>query len=182
MKQVRLRGAAARARLESIVVRGGASVSDLSTLSPQEQREAKRRQQERTIRHQRLLRRFLEHVVTDGVEFWQDPVSYDLVLVPSDGKRRLLLGEVKTIGADEYRQIRTAIGQLFLYEQLYVRPRWRARKVLRCIVVERPIAKELVTVASRLRIACVLPDQGGLTWLNDIAAEEDPAWLAFQPD
>jgi hypothetical protein len=171
------RGAAARGKLEDVVPRGRVLPPDLPTLSSEEQREAKLRQQERTHRHQRLLKRFLSHVLTDGVQFWQDPVSFDLVLVPSDSKRSVLLGEVKTIGADEYRQIRTAIGQLFLYEQLYVRPRWPARKVLRCIVVERPIAPQLVRVVSRLRISCVFPKRNELSWLNDVAADDDRGWL-----
>jgi len=141
-----------------------------ASLSHEEQIAATRLRFERTARHQDLVRQLIELLDAEGVELYVDTSSYDLLHVPAEPQPITIL-EIKTLEADELTQTRLAVGQLFSYEHLNVRPRWEGRDIRRAVVFERPVIEELSSFLDAVAIAAFALARGTLTPLNATARE-----------
>lgn len=127
--------------------------STWATLSTEEQLAATRLRFERTTRHQDLVSSVANTISADDADLQEDPSSFDLLHVPRSAAEPLILFEMKTLDTDAFTQVRLAIGQLYSYEFLVVRPRYPGRDVVRALVTDGPIGDELAGLLEWAQIA-----------------------------
>lgn len=105
--------------------RGGttSAAQDFAALTPDEQAEAVRLRLERTTRHNDVVAQ-VAAAFRERFAVYEDPASYDALLVPRNHPADCYLLEVKTLDLDEVAQTNRAIGQLSWYLWAYVRPEY----------------------------------------------------------
>jgi hypothetical protein len=168
LRRRRTAGAPRRLRVGDVAHRAPAEPEGWRSLSHEEQIAATRLRFERTARHQQLVSDLLALLSEDEVELFEDGSSYDLLRVPVV-PAPLTIFEVKTLESDDLTQTRLAIGQLFSYEHLNVRPRWPDRDVRRAVVYERRIDEELAALLEAVDISAFALLEGELVPLNNLA-------------
>ena len=84
--------------------------------------------------------------------------SYDLLLV---SPQTVLLVEAKTIRADERRQVRAALGQLFYYEHFDVAPLHPDKEILRLVLTDSELTEDMQKFLAKHQIGVVwIPERG----------------------
>lgn len=133
------------------------TAATLYTRSSQEQRAAAILLNERTTRHQTLVRRTAMHCsrYCRRREYYENASSYDLVIDSKDDNL-VDLCEAKTIDNDAIHQIRRAIGQLLYYEYFVVSAEFPDRTIVKSIVVDRQIDSELAEFLDSLHIGLLM--------------------------
>ena len=84
---------------------------------------------------------------------------YDLLIVSA---RSLLLVEAKTIRDDERLQVRTALGQLYFYERFEVRPVYPETEILKLLLTDRAISRELCEFLTQCKVGVVWVGPDGI--------------------
>lgn len=120
----------------------------------------RRRQLERTPKHNDLLRQFRRWFRLSGIEVREDRQFFDFLAVKDN---RVLLAEVKLLyHQDSAESIQELIGQLLYYERFAVAP-WTQRgfSVVKAAVFDRPPLGEYITFLADLGIATfwLTPDE-----------------------
>ncbi|MEM9567986.1 MAG: hypothetical protein AAF974_06720 [Cyanobacteria bacterium P01_E01_bin.34] len=112
----------------------------------------RRRQLERTPKHNELLRQFRRWFRLAGIEVREDRQFFDFLAVKDN---RVLLAEVKLLyHQDMAESMQELIGQLFYYERFAAAP-WveRGFSVVKAAVFDRPPLGEYITFLADLGIA-----------------------------
>lgn len=137
-------------------------------LSPEEQARAADLVAQRSASHQAIVRELASLVDADG-EFYEDPLSFDMVFAPSDEGQPILLFEVKTVSPEnELAQVRSALSQLSYYHFFEVSPQWPERAVVEVAVFDGEISVELSRWLHSEDISAVkLDGQGSWKALNE---------------
>ncbi len=144
-----------------------------TTLTPEEQEQAKALLAQRTARHQQIVRRLASLINANG-KMYEDPLSYDLLFVSEHPDKALLLVEVKTVASDAEIQCRLAAGQLSWYHYFNVSPEWPNRAVREIAVFDKELSSKLVSYLGSEDIAALLVEPDGdkrFEPLNDLAAD-----------
>ncbi len=139
--------------------------------SPEDQEAAKDLTEERTERHQQLVRA-TARACRPG-KFSEDQFSYDL-LVDLGTPGPIDLIEAKSIDNDAHKQIRNAVGQLLYYEHFIVRPTFPTRQIVKTVTVDKDVDNELAGFLEALDIGLVFVDGVSLHLRNDPAANTSP--------
>jgi hypothetical protein len=166
----RVAGAPRRVRAGDVATPAAGDPEGWTALSPEEQIAATRLRFERTTRHQELVRALLVLLDADDIELYEDSSSYDVLHIPTE-PAVITIFEVKTLETDELTQTRLAVGQLFSYEHLNVRPRWEGRDVRHAVVYERAVDEGLTEFLDAISIAAFSLVDGQLNALNQHATD-----------
>jgi hypothetical protein len=134
-------------------------------LTPEEQARAAELRQERTERHQGIVRRTAALITSEG-QLYEG--FFDLLWVPNDPTRPIVLFEMKTIDDDAAAQVRAAVGQLSWYHYFEVSPEWPDRAVIEVAVVDRDIGSELAAYLASEDIAALLVTDLEVAFLNEV--------------
>lgn len=135
-------------------------------LTPDQQAEAQNRLNERTIRHQELVRAFAALIGDDEGTLFEGTSSYDLLW--QDASRTCHIFEMKTIDSDADSQFIRAVGQLLYYEHFYVANEFPGAQTTKAIVVDRRVHDELCEFAEKLGTGVILVEDGAAEGLNDL--------------
>ncbi|OBI95030.1 hypothetical protein A5661_22615 [Mycobacterium asiaticum] len=138
-------------------------------LSEEEQQKAAERLQERTAKHQQLVKDF-SVLIGDGVgTLYEDPFSYDLLWVPSETEgTACFLFEMKTVTNDADFQARLALAQLAFYAYFRVSVEWPTHMVVRCAVFDTDIGPQLATFLEKEHVGAIGLENGTFVGLNDL--------------
>ncbi|WP_419921934.1 hypothetical protein [Candidatus Poriferisodalis sp.] len=139
--------------------------------SPEDQQAAKDLIEERTERHQQLVRA-TARACRPG-QFSENQFSYDL-LVDLGTPGPIDLIEAKSIDNDAQKQIRNAVGQLLYYEHFIVRPTYPTRDIVKTVTVDKDVDSELAGFLESLDIGLVFVDRADLHIRNTLAANTSP--------
>jgi hypothetical protein len=138
-------------------------------LTEEEQKKAAARLQERTAKHQKLVKEFSMQIGDDVGALYEDPFSYDLLWLPSeDDGTTCYLFEMKTINNDADLQARTALGQLAYYAYFRVSVKWPTHTVMRCAVFDSDIGSQLATFLENEQVGAITLTSEGVTPLNEL--------------
>lgn len=138
-------------------------------LTEEEQKKAAARLQERTAKHQKLVKEFSMQIGDDVGALYEDPFSYDLLWLPSeDDGTTCFLFEMKTINNDADLQARTALGQLAYYAYFRVSVKWPTHTVMRCAVFDSDIGSQLATFLENEQVGAITLTSEGVTPLNEL--------------
>lgn len=147
----------------NIAPKRGGLPSSPRTLTEDEQWARAQLLYERTDRHQELVR-LTVRACRPG-KYSEDTASYDLLVEP-DEQDEVYLVEAKSIKDDEVSQIRNAVAQLLYYEYFYVAPNHPGKAIRKTVVVDNPIADELVGFLQTLGIGAILVNKAETRPLN----------------
>jgi hypothetical protein len=125
---------------------------------------------ERSDRHEDVLEALVGQIDLVGWEAFEDPSSYDLLLVPADGVSALVLIEVKTLEADAAIQVRHAIGQLIVYRHIDVAAAYPDRDVEMIAAFDGPIPVPYANALDKVGIGAIGVRPDSLVELNETGA------------
>jgi hypothetical protein len=162
----------------SVGTRAGAT--GRTTKTAEEQERAAALLAERTEQHQAVVRALAASITTNGT-FFEDPGSFDLLFVPTDAGKPIVLFEVKTVDDDAAQQCRLAVGQLSYYHFFEVSPQWEDRAVIEVAVFDKAIPDELSNyLAGEGITSTVMTTDGQWAMLNQVEPDL-PQQLTLQP-
>jgi hypothetical protein len=168
VRQPRPRSPLARRAVDAATAgRTSGGSSSAAPLTPEQQARAAELRDERTERHQELVRRTAALITAEG-QLYEGPVSFDLLWVPHDPTKPIILFEMKTIDDDAARQVRLAVGQLSWYHYFEVSPEWPDRPVIEVAVVDGAVGSDLAEYLTSENIAALLVTDAGAEVLNAI--------------
>ncbi len=129
-------------------------------LDAEEQQRAAELLVERTGRHQRIVRA-LAGLIQEPGAIYEDRFSFDLLWVPADQAKPILLFEVKTLDADISEQCRRAVAQLGWYHFFDVSPTWPDRAVREIAVFDGAVELRYLQYLDSKDISALLVTQEG---------------------
>ena len=140
----------------------------LYTRNSEEQQIAAALLDERTERHQELVRSTARYCsLRNGIrKFSEDAASYDLV-IDSGVEEPIDLIEAKTIDGDARSQVRLALGQLQYYEYFVVQPNFPDREIIKAVVVDKEIDSDLVEFLDHYGVGVLVVTDHSMYGQND---------------
>lgn len=135
-------------------------------LTADQQNEARRKLNERTVEHQALVRFFAEQIGDARGDIYEDQTSYDL-LWQNDSDKVCHLFEMKTISSDSDAQVQRAVGQLHYYAFFNVAAAFPGASITKTLIVNAQVHNDLADYLTDQNIGLVYADAGNsLTGLN----------------
>lgn len=153
-------------RADAIATLGAPTIA--RPLSAEEQYRASELLNERTVRHQLLVRKLAAYIGAPG-RYHEDLQSFDLLFEPDSPSLPLVLFEAKTVEDDAALQSRRAVGQLAYYHFFNVSPVWPGRSVVRVLVTDRPLAVDILSFLQAEGVATLeILEHGAWQFTNSV--------------
>lgn len=146
------------------------TAAGLYTRNSGEQHAAAALLDERTERHQQLVRNTAGHCsLRDGMRKFSEG-TYDLV-INSGVEEPIDLIEAKTINGDARSQVRAALGQLLYYEYFLVQPNFPDQAIVKSIVIDQKIDADLVQFLTAQDVGVLVVTHEDMYSQNELGSE-----------